>query len=79
MNGLAASHDLGDEQMDQIRDLLFGEVRRALEGRVAALEARLGALEARVEAVARDRSQSLEGLADGIAELGQHVRRLSNP
>lgn len=78
-NGHAESQELGDEQMDQIRELLFGEARRQLESRLAAIEARLSALEARAETLARDRQDTLDGLAQGLAALGQHVKQLSSP
>ena len=84
-NGLssAASRDPRDDQMDQIRDLLFGEYKRLTDEKFAAIEARLATLEARVHALAGEqvasRRDTLDDLSRGIEELGAYVRRLSRP
>jgi hypothetical protein len=77
------------EQMDQIRELLFGDHQRRLEARVAALEARTATLEqalsARIEGlqaqldalvsgVETDRRTDFAALAAGLVELAEQVR-----
>jgi len=83
-NGHSAPiRDSRDDQMDQIRDLLFGEYKRLSDERLAAIEARLSTLEARVSALAGEqvaqRRDTLDDLSRGIEELGAYVRRLSRP
>ena len=73
--------DGSDEQMDQIRDLLFGEMRRTWDARLQALETRLGTLESKLEALSYDvtteRRAEMAILAEGVDELGRHIRRLT--
>lgn len=83
-NGLVGSgRDPRDDQMDQIRDLLFGEYKRLSDEKFAAIEARLSTLEARVHALAGEqvaaRRDTLDDLSRGIEELGAYVRGLSRP
>ncbi len=77
------TRDPRDDQMDQIRDLLFGEYKRLTDEKFAALETRLATLEARVSALASEqvagRRDTLDDLSRGIEELGAYVRRLSRP
>lgn len=78
--------------MEQIRELLHGELKRAHEGRIAALETRireletgifnqLDALHARVESLSADmlnvRREQLDELARGFVDMGERVRRLT--
>jgi hypothetical protein len=87
----ATPRDLSDVKMDQIRELLFGEVQRSSEHRITTLEAkvhdletalhhRLDAMQARIEALAAetrgDRQSTLDELARGIADLGDRVKRI---
>ena len=87
----ATARDLPDVKMDQIRELLFGEVQRQSDQRIASMEARvrelettlhhpLDAMQARIDALAGDarddRRSTLEELARGIAELGDRVKRI---
>jgi|LNFM01.1.fsa_nt_gb hypothetical protein len=80
-----------DEQMDQVRELLFGDYQRQSEARLALLEARirelelglqrrLDAIEQRVDQIAgkadADQRAAFDDLARGISELGERVRRL---
>lgn len=84
----AAATSQSDQKMDQVRELLFGEYRRASEARLAHMEGRLmeferevrgrlNALESRMDALAattdRDRRRQLEEMARAIAELGAHI------
>lgn len=84
-NGLstAGTRDFRDDQMDQIRDLLFGEYKRVMDGRFATIEARLSTLEARVQALSNEtvttRRETLDDLSRGIDELGGYIRRLGRP
>ena len=77
------ARDLRDDQMDQIRDLLFGEYKRQTEARFAALETRINTLEARVQAVANEsmatRRETLDDLSRGIGELGDYIKRIARP
>jgi hypothetical protein len=87
----ANSRDLSDVKMDQIRELLFGEVQRQSEQRITLLEAkvrdletslqhRLDAMQARIDALAAetrgDRRSTLDELARGISDLGERVKRI---
>ncbi len=78
--------------MDQIRELLVGDVLRQTETRLATLEARLkdlettvgsrvAALHARLEAlsgeVGADRRATFDDLAKGVLELGERIRKIS--
>jgi len=88
----AAHGDIGDEKMEQIRELLYGDIRRRQEARLGALEARLREMELRVERrldalearmaalsgeVTGERRTAFDQLAQGIADLGERVKRLS--
>jgi uncharacterized coiled-coil protein SlyX len=90
-NGIVG-HDLGDERMEQVRELLIGDSYRRTEARLQYLETRmndvevgitrqLDALEARIEAlqtvVAAERRSTLDELSNGLEELGQKIRTLS--
>ena len=72
---------LGDEPMDRIRELLFGEMRRVWEARLQTLETRLQLLEDKLDALKHETKTAQQGqlstLAEGIDQLGQHVRRLT--
>ena len=80
----------GDDKMDQVRELLFGELQRQSEARMALMEARirelelglirrLDGIEQRVEQIAgkvdADHRAAFDELARGIADLGERVRR----
>lgn len=75
------NRDGADEQMEQVRDLLFGDLRRIWDARLQALETRLGTLESKLEALTYDldtnRRAELAQLAEGVDELGRHIRRLT--
>ena len=89
----AAGSEAGDEaRMEQIRELLHGDMKRQQEARIAALELRvreletgifnqLDALQARFEALSSDmtsiRREHLDELARGFADMGERVRRLT--
>jgi hypothetical protein len=94
VNGSAgAASDATDEaRMDQIRELLHGEMKRQHEDRIAVLEARvrelesgifnqLDALHVRLEALSGEmmnvRREHLDELARGFADMGDRVRRLT--
>jgi hypothetical protein len=84
LGGLTStSRDLRDDQMDQIRDLLFGDLKRQMDARFAAIETRLNTLEARVQAVSNEsvatRRETLDDLSRGIGELGDYIRRIARP
>ena len=79
--------------MEQIRELLHGELKREHEARIVALELRireletgvfnqLDALQARLEAlsgeVANVRRVHLDELARGFVDMGERVRRLTS-
>lgn len=85
-------HDLRDEKMEQVREILFGDAIRHLETRIALLESRLNdvelgvtrqidAVEARLQTLAGsaegDRRAAFEALARSIGDLGEQVRRIS--
>lgn len=78
--------------MDQIRDLLVGDIIRQAELRMAEMErrldemetaigSRLSALHARLEAlsgeVSADRRSAFDELARSVLELGQQIHRIS--
>jgi hypothetical protein len=75
----AAGREPTDLQMDQIRDLLFGEFRNGIESRLAAMEVRLAALEAGLAAVKTDedkaRRATFDALADGLGTLATQLRQ----
>ncbi len=81
-----------DEKMEQIRDLLMGDVVRQTERRLSAIEARLNdlestvgsrlsALHARLEAMAGEvgaqRRSAFEELSKSVSELGEQIRRIA--
>ncbi len=65
---LSAGRELTDEKMDQVRELLLGDVLRRFEARIAYLEARLSDVELgisrQLDAV-EARIESLTVVADG--------------
>lgn len=88
LNGHHGSHGENDrsrtdDQLDKVRDLLFGELRHKWDARLSALETRLETLESKLDALAHqmtdDRRHEMATLAEGIDELGRHVRRLMRP
>ena len=81
-----------DDQMQQIRELLFGEALRRNSSRADLIEARLKDLEAEITRrfdalsaqlaalaadLATDRRTAFDELAHGVAELGERIRHLS--
>lgn len=81
-----------DEKMEQIRDLLVGDLVRQTERRLALLEqrmldletgigSRLTALHARLEALAgevgADQRAAFDELARSILDLGERVRKIA--
>jgi uncharacterized coiled-coil protein SlyX len=85
------SPDATDEKMQQIRELLFGDARRAYDARIALLEARIRELEmtlhrrldtiqARLETLANEttvnRRATFEELARGVQDLGDRIRQI---
>lgn len=73
--------DRSDDQLDKIRELLFGELRHKWEVRLSALETRLGTLENKLDGLSHQvdssRRHELATLAEGVDELGRHIRRLT--
>jgi archaellum component FlaC len=86
------ARDSQDERMDQIRELLVGDILRQTEARLDNLESRLkdlestvssrvSALHARIEAlsgeVGADRRSTFDELAKSVLELGEHIKRIA--
>lgn len=80
---------IASEKMSQVRELLFGELQRETETRIALLEARvreleeginrrLDLLQSRLEAatgeLAADRRTAFDELARSVLELGDRIR-----
>ena len=85
-------HQPHDEKMDQIRELLLGDLIRATEIRLADLEGRLKQVEtavgqqldaigARLEALSAEigagQRPAFDELARSIVELGERVQRIA--
>jgi hypothetical protein len=70
-----------EEGIDQVRDLLFGALRREIDQRLSALERRVDAMEQSLksygEAQARDRKAAFEQLSRGVADLAEDIRRIN--
>ena len=81
-----------DDQMDQIRELLVGEILRRTDARIEALESRhreleddigrrVEALAVRIEALGTDlttsRRSAFDELSRSVAELGDRIRLLA--
>jgi len=80
--GAQSSHaDSTDAQMEQIRELLVGDIQRRADARVEALEARVREFEARLEALSAEqtagRRSAFEELARSVAELGERIKHLA--
>ncbi len=73
--------DLHDDSMDQIRDLILGDLRRHWDARLHTLETRLQTLEDKLDAFRHEhkaaRQDHISALAAGIDDLGQHIRSLA--
>lgn len=84
--------DSDENKMDQIRELLHGEMKRQHEARIATLELRirelemglfrrLDALQARLDAMSgeltSERRTHFEELAHSIMDLGERVKRIT--
>ena len=71
---------LPDDSMDRVRELIVGDLRRSWEARLHLLETRLQLVEDKLDALrhetAAGRDEQLSGLANGIEELGQFIRRM---
>jgi polyhydroxyalkanoate synthesis regulator phasin len=79
--GVQSAHaDSTDAQMDQIRELLVGDIMRRADARVEALEARVRELEARLEALGAEqtagRRSAFDELSRSVTELGERIRQL---
>jgi uncharacterized membrane protein YccC len=87
----AAASQSADVEMEQIRELLVGEILRRSDSRIDRIEARLheleaeiarglDALSARIEQVgaetAAGQHAAFEKLSQGVVELGQRIRGL---
>ena len=87
----AAASQSADVEMEQIRELLVGEILRRSDTRIDRIEARLqeleaeiarglDALSARIEAVgaetAAGQHAAFEKLSQGVVELGERIRGL---
>lgn len=83
-----ALRDGGDPKMEQIRELLFGDVARENDARLAALEARMQALESsftdqvnnltrRIESMTQEsnarRREAFEDVARGVLAFAESV------
>jgi CHASE3 domain sensor protein len=81
VNGYETARDAQDDSMDQIRDLILGDLRRHWDARLQTLETRLQMLEDKVDALKHEhktaRQDHISALAAGIDDLGQHIRSLS--
>ena len=81
--GYDAPREAADDNMERIRDLILGDLRRSWDARLHTLETRLQMLEDKLDALRHEtqasRDEHLSALAAGIDELGQHVRRLGRP
>ena len=76
--GAQSTHaDSTDAQMEQIRELLVGDILRRADARVEALEARVRELEGRIEALAASRRSAFDELSRSVAELGERLRHLA--
>ncbi|MCH9808355.1 MAG: hypothetical protein K0U74_11535 [Alphaproteobacteria bacterium] len=88
----APQRQVNDEKMQQVRDILVGEDLRRTEDRLTAIETqlrtletdisrRLDAMQARIEAlsgeVAGERRAAFDELAQGISDLGSHIKKIS--
>jgi uncharacterized protein involved in exopolysaccharide biosynthesis len=81
----AVEHNPDREEIDQVRNLLFGEMQRENEKRIATLEAQLRELhmtmERRLAAMAAETAAShanfVNALGAAVAELGQHISGLA--
>jgi hypothetical protein len=77
--------------IEQVRELLFGEHRRATEGSLKSLEDRLAALTATIESRFADlerrlqegraesqqsRDREVDGIGAALKDLGEHIRAL---
>jgi hypothetical protein len=84
--------DPADDKMDQIRELLVGDLIRSSSARIEMLEARIKDLEievtrrfealvVRIDALAgemtADNRASFDELSRGVIELGERIRHLS--
>ena len=92
--GRVVMSEPGEEaRMEQIRELLHGDLKRQHDARIAALELRireletsifsqLDALQARLDALSGEmanvRREHLDELARGFDDMGQRVRRLTS-
>ncbi len=91
IRGRGLAREAGDPKMDQIRELLVGDLVRENEARMAALELRIRELETSLSARIDDLSRRLDSLAGttdgrhraafdelarGIATLGASIQRL---
>jgi polyhydroxyalkanoate synthesis regulator phasin len=91
--GAQSAHaDSTDAQMEQIRELLVGDILRRADARVEALEARVRELEgdlsrriealaARIEALGAEqttgRRSAFDELSRSVADLGERIRQLA--
>jgi len=80
--GAQSAHaDSTDAQMEQVRELLVGDIQRRADARLEALEARVREFEARLEALSAEQTASrrsaFDELARNVTELGERIRQLA--
>jgi hypothetical protein len=91
-NGASVALPLGDERMEQVRELLFGDYKRHCDQQIAALKDRLDELqagfdrrlqdlEARLATLAADtrnaQKAAFADLARDVGELGGRIRAMA--
>lgn len=92
LGALAGGEATDEARMEQIRELLHGDLKRQHEARIVALEQRireletglfnqLDTLQARLDALSSEmmnvRREQLDELARGFVDMGERVRRLT--
>ena len=85
-NGDNSSHESNERQIEQVRDILFGEMQKATSERIEALESRMATLEGAVagrldeiEKVIKELEASTESAyREKIMHLGKAIAELSD-
>ncbi|MEO1694367.1 MAG: hypothetical protein AAFR55_03925 [Pseudomonadota bacterium] len=89
-----STDQIGDEKLEQVREILIGDYQRRTEAHITMLEdrvrdlelsvhRRLDALQARLDAMAAEvdaaNRSAMDEIAQGMQDLGDRVRRIPRP
>lgn len=78
LRGVIPARDLADEKMNQVRELLVGDLAREVQARMAEIETRTRELEARSEQAAVHAREFETGIAQQLTMLHERLDEIAS-